>query len=347
MDSASLDYNYQKKKNSLENIEKIVILIGHIAIFSCLLYFTVLGYVSIGVFSALITTLDELFELIEMVIATVSEGVSEELEKIRNYFKLTLDSNKSDEKVTVDHIDKIEFRNVSFSYPSNPEKALDNVSFVINKNDTVAIVGKNGSGKSTLLKLLSGIYECDEGIILVNDVDIKDIDKKSLYKLFSAVFQNFGRYAMDLKDNIYMGCEEDSDKIDRIINLPGLEEIQKTDDDKVLSREFGGIDLSGGQWQRIAIARSEYRDSEVYLLDEPTSAIDPNEEKTIYDLFDQLMKKRTSLIVTHRMSATKLADRILVMNNGKLTGDGNHAKLISTCEDYQLLWNSQVQMYQS
>lgn len=345
LDTAQLDYHYQKKKTTLENIEKITILIGHILIFSSLLYFTVQGLVSVGVFSALITTLDDLFQLIEMILSIISEGVSEELEKIRNYFSLTLETDKSDKKIVINHIEKIEFKNVSFSYPSNPKKAIDNVSFIVKKGDHIAIVGRNGSGKSTLLKLLSGIYECDEGTIFVNDIDIRDLDKKALYNLFSAVFQNYGRYALSLNENICLNKEEDEDKISSIVELPGLEEIKKIDKDKTLSREFGGIDLSGGQWQRIAIARSEYRKGEFYLLDEPTSAIDPNEEKVIYDLFGKLMQERTSMIVTHRMSATRLVDRIFVMNDGKLTGDGNHTELLENCDDYQKLWNSQAFVY--
>ena len=346
-DNAKLDYGYQCKKNKLENIEKLTILIGHISIFCVLLYCTVLGYITVGVFSALITTLDELFKMIEEILFVISEGVSEELEKIRNYFNLTLSTDKAEEKIKIKCLEKMEFRNVSFTYPGCKEKALDKVSFVIKKGEKVAIVGKNGSGKSTLLKLVSGIYECDEGMILVNDIDIKKVDKVSLYQLFSAVFQNYGRYALDVEENIYLNQPKNEELINDIISLPGLNEIKKIGNKEILSREFGGIDLSGGQWQRIAIARSEYRNREFYLLDEPTSAIDPNEEKVIYELFKKLMLDRTSLLVTHRMSATKLVDRIFVMNNGKLAGDGKHAELLLNCGDYQELWNSQAQIYEN
>lgn len=349
-DTAVLDGEYQSKKSKLDNIEKITILFGHICIFASLLYCTVFGYVSVGVFSALVTTLDELFELMEVILSTIAEGVSEELEKIRNYFRLTglsegQEKSEKQEKHIINHIKKIEFKNVSFSYPERSEKAINNVSFVLNEGDNAAIVGKNGSGKSTLLKLLSGMYECDEGTILVNDMDIKNIEKKSLYKLFSAVFQNYGRYALNVNDNICLNGVKNEGLLAKIKNLKGLDEISKIDNGEILSREFGGRDLSGGQWQRIAIARCEYRDSEVYLLDEPTSAIDPNEEKAIYDLFDELMKNRTSLIVTHRMSATRLAGKIMVLKEGKMAGYGNHSELMETCKEYQQLWNSQAQIY--
>ncbi len=210
----------------------------------------------------------------------------------------------------------------------------------------MAIVGENGSGKSTLLKLLSGIYECDEGQIRINDIDIKEIEKKSLYRQFSAVFQNYGRYAMNIHDNICLNQDEDVLRMERVKSLRGLEELNKIPPEAILSREFGGMDLSGGQWQRVAIARSRYRSGEIYLLDEPTSAIDPNEEKTIYDLFQKMMKHKTSLIVTHRMGVTRLADRIIVLNKGKISGDGSHEELIEGCPDYQQLWTSQAQLYE-
>lgn len=346
-DIAHLDRDYQKKKNKLENIEKLTILAGHISIFGCLLYCTITGLISIGVFSALITTLDELFLLIEMVVSIIAEGASEELEKIRNYFKITF-SGEPDaaSKAVISHIEKIEFRNVSFSYPEREKKALEQVSFVVKKGENLAIVGKNGSGKSTLLKLLSGIYECDEGEILINDINIKEIERKSLYHLFSAVFQNYGRYALNIRDNICLNQDADELRMKSVKNLKGIDEINNIEEDVILSREFGGIDLSGGQWQRIAIARSQYRSGEVYLLDEPTSAIDPNEEKVIYDLFQQLMKDKTSFIVTHRMGATKLADRIIVLNDGRVSGDGCHGELMEQCPDYQQLWTSQAQIYE-
>ena len=345
---ANLDCDYQKKKNKLNNIEKLTILAGHISIFGCLLYCTAAGVISIGVFSAMITSLDELFLLIETVVAVIADGASEELEKIRNYFRMTFSADDSTGlKTSIDHIEKIEFRNVSFSYPDREEKALDRVSFVIRAGEHLAIVGKNGSGKSTLLKLLSGIYECDEGEIRINDINITDIDKKSLYRQFSALFQNYGRYAMNIQDNICLNQENDELRIEYVKKLKGLEAIDTINKEVVLSREFGGIDLSGGQWQRIAIARSQYRKGEVFLLDEPTSAIDPNEEKVIYDLFGQLMKNSTSLIVTHRMGATRLADRIIVLNDGKISGDGCHKDLIKKCPDYQKLWTAQAQIYHS
>lgn len=346
---ALLDFKYQNMKNKLETIEKMVMLIGHMSFFAILLYCTIHGFITIGVFSALITSLDELFELMETILSVVAEGVSEELEKIRNFFKLTIASNEKreeHEEQQVDHIEKIEFRNVSFSYPGRTEKAIQNLSLTIKEGERIAIVGENGSGKSTFLKLLSGIYECEEGIILVNGHDIRNIRKQALYERFSAVFQNYGKYALNLNDNICLNQDREEKALEEVKSLAGLDELRKIEPEVILSREFGGIDLSGGQWQRIAIARSCYRNKEVYLLDEPTSAIDPNEEKTIYDLFGQIMKSKTSLIVTHRMGATKLADRIIVFHDGRISGDGNHKELMESCEDYRQLWNSQAKIYQ-
>ena len=124
-----------------------------------------------------------------------------------------------------------------------------------------------------------------------------------------------------------------------------MESLHKIPQNEVLSREFGGMDISGGQWQRIAIARARYRDSEVYLLDEPTSAIDPNEELTFYQLFMQMMRGKTAVIVTHRMGAARLAEKILVMQEGRLCAFGTHEQLYRTCGEYQKLWDAQADVY--
>ncbi len=348
--TAAYEFAYDNKKNRFENYQKILSLGGYSMIFASLSYCVTKGFVTIGLFSALITSMDELFALMEVMISMISAGMSEELEKIRNYCILKEKFHQSAEHegmVLDDEIRKIEFQNVSFSYPGREKKAIDNVSFIMKSNERIAIVGKNGSGKSTLLKLLSGIYECDTGRILVNDIDIKNIDKQSLYGHFSAVFQNYGRYAVNLSENISLSEESKDNYIEDLMNRKGLAELRNIDKDVILSREFGGQDLSGGQWQRIAIARGYYHNRDCYLLDEPTSAIDPNEERTFYELFEALMRQKMGLIVTHRMGFAQLSDRILVIKDGRLSGDGKHKDLLEKCRDYQELWFSQANIYLS
>ena len=226
--------------------------------------------------------------------------------------------------------------------PGTEKKALEDISFTVKKGERIAIVGTNGSGKSTLVKLLCGIYECTDGEVKVNGKNIKAYSRQALYSKFTAVFQNFGKYALTRDENIILAEKEEETKLSDILNSDGMESLHKIPQNEVLSREFGGMDISGGQWQRIAIARARYRDGEVYLLDEPTSAIDPNEELTFYQLFMQMMQGKTAVIVTHRMGAARLAEKILVMQEGRLCAFGTHEQLYRTCGEYQKLWDAQA-----
>ncbi len=351
-DKSGHEYRYQQKKNSLENIEKAIIDLGHIAIFGVLVWCTYRQIISVGVFAALATSLDELFEMTENILSVIAEGVSEELEKIRNYFKIiedidssAPDSDQQSKAPELTQIPSIDFEQVSFRYPNASHNALENVSFHIRKGEHIAIVGENGSGKSTVMKLLCGIYTCHDGCIRIGQKDIKSCNISSLYPKFTAVFQNYGRYAMTVDENIQLAETADPQSLAAVKDLQGLECLQELPGSEILSREFGGTDLSGGQWQRIAIARAKYRDGDIYLLDEPTAAIDPNEEKRLYDLFQTITDGKTAVIVTHRMSAARLADRIMVFKAGRLCGFGTHGELQEHCGEYRRLWSSQADIY--
>lgn len=345
--NATEKYTYGRKKNKFETLEKSITAAEYLIVLAVLIWCAKQKMITLGMFAALVTFLDELFTMMEEVLSTLVEGVSEELEKIRNYFKITGGIEGKDRKKgnTISTVSEIKFEHVDFAYPGTEKKAIEDVSFTVKKGEHIAVVGANGSGKSTLVKLLCGIYECTGGEVKINGKNVNDYSRQSLYSKFTAVFQNIGKYAMTRNDNIILAEKEKEEKLSDILNLDGMESLHKISQDEVLSREFGGTDLSGGQWQRIAIARAQYRDGEVYLLDEPTSAIDPNEEHTFYELFMRMMKGKTSFIVTHRMGAARLAEKILVMKEGRICAFGTHEQLYRTCEDYQKLWDAQARVY--
>ena len=232
----------------------------------------------------------------------------------------------------VDFSKSIVAENITFSYPGADKPALDRVSFHVRAGETIAIVGNNGSGKTTLSKILLGIYTPKSGSVKIGDVDIGEISSKSVGVGMSAVFQNFLKYKMSVEDNIRIS---DPGRQDRA----ALENCAAQFDmdfeagqfaegrDTILSREFGGTELSGGQWQKIAIMRGLYRDREVMVLDEPTSAIDPLEETRLYQKFAEMTEGRTAFIVTHRIGLTKIADRIMVMDRGRLVQTGTYEEL--------------------
>lgn len=232
----------------------------------------------------------------------------------------------------VDFSKPIVAEDITFSYPGADKLALDHVSFRVRAGETIAIVGNNGSGKTTLSKILLGIYTPKSGSVKIGDVDIGEISSKSVGVGMSAVFQNFLKYKMSVEDNIRISdpgrqdpaaLENCAAQFDMDFEAEQFAEGRDT----ILSREFGGTELSGGQWQKIAIMRGLYRDRKVMILDEPTSAIDPLEETRLYQKFAEMAEGRTAFIVTHRIGLTKIADRIMVMDRGRLVQTRTYEEL--------------------
>ena len=246
----------------------------------------------------------------------------------------------------------IEFREVSFTYPGTDLKVLDKISFKINAGEKIAFVGQNGAGKTTLIKLLLRFYEPDEGEILLDGVNIKRFDFERYHKLFGVIFQDFIRYEFKVKENIGVG---DIDKID---DMPSIEEAARRSlaDEVVdemtlgyeqqLGRRFSrGKNLSGGQWQKIALARAYMKDADIMVLDEPTSALDARAEYEAFQRFIGLTKGKTSIIISHRFSTVRMADRILVLKDGKVLEIGSHEELMSNENLYSELFTLQAQGY--
>ena len=247
----------------------------------------------------------------------------------------------------------IEFRHVSFIYPGTERKVLDDVSLTIRPGETLVLVGLNGAGKTTLLKLLTRLYDPTEGVILLDGEDIRAYDVKDLYSMYGIIFQDFGKYAVSVSENIRMGdihkeaCDEDirraareADATDYISHLPaGF--------DTPLMRIFEeeGIELSIGQWQKLAIARAFYSDSDVLILDEPTASLDPMAEQEIFNQFDRLRADKTTIFVSHRLSSATVASKIAVLEYGRLIEEGDHRTLMAKRGRYYELFSTQAKRY--
>lgn len=244
---------------------------------------------------------------------------------------------------------------MEFKYPGAKSNALNNVSLSIKQGEIVAIVGDNGAGKSTLVKLMAGMYKPNKGTVSVGGMDTLETDPIHIYKGISAVFQKYNCYQMTLKENVEISDFEvsESDKNERLekaVNEAELDLSEKTFSsglDTMVSREFDGVDLSGGQWQRVAISRGLYRENSIIFLDEPTKAIDPVEETRLYKQFAKISKGKTSLIVTHRLGSTRIADRIIVMKDGCVNDIGTYDELMSRGGEYAKMYKSQAQWYES
>ncbi|MBR2028047.1 MAG: ABC transporter ATP-binding protein [Oscillospiraceae bacterium] len=247
----------------------------------------------------------------------------------------------------------IEFRNVSFCYPGTERNILHRLNLTINAGETIALVGLNGAGKTTFIKLLLRLYDPTEGTILLDGRDIREYDLKSLYSTFGIIFQDFGRYAVSAEENIRFGninAEADSKKIAYAAQQSGADEyIKKLPKgyDTPLMRIFeqDGTELSGGQWQKLAIARAFYADSDILILDEPTASLDPVAEQSVFSQMDSLRKGKTSIFVSHRLSSATTADRIIVLENGRISENGSHSQLMAKGGSYAQLFSTQAKRY--
>ena len=249
----------------------------------------------------------------------------------------------------------IKFDNVSFKYPKSKNYILRNCSFEIKNGETVALVGKNGAGKSTIVKLLCKFYDPTEGNIYINDVNIKDIKARDYYKILSPTFQDFRLFPFKISENILAQKEEDisSYDLEKVKDSTILLDIDKW----ILSQENAystylttlfsdtGIEPSGGIGQKIALARSMAHGGRFFIMDEPTSALDPRSEQEIFENMLEISKGQTSLFISHRLSSTKYADRIIVCDDGHIIENGKHADLIHKNGLYKKMFDSQRELY--
>lgn len=244
----------------------------------------------------------------------------------------------------------IEFKNVTFAYPNTDKKILDNLSFKIAKNETIALVGNNGEGKSTIINLLVRLFRPDEGEILLNGVNINEFKEEELYKMFACIFQQVNIYPYTLGNNISMHETYDLERAKRAIEDVGLKERieeEKNAYERNMSHEIAkdALELSGGQEQKLAISRAVYKDSPILILDEPTANLDALAEHEIYSKLNDLREDRTSIYISHRLSSTKFCDRIILLKGGKIFEEGTHDDLMKKKGEYYEMFTIQGKYY--
>lgn len=246
----------------------------------------------------------------------------------------------------------IELKNVTYTYPNNDEPTIKNVSLMIHPHENLAIVGENGAGKSTLTNLIAGLIQPDSGEIYINGIPQKEFNISDYYSLFAPVFQEKFLLTYSIKETIIQGLIYNEEKYKRVLSLSGMSDIiskfKEKDDTKIVRAVYSdGVNLSGGQLQKLKLAQALYKDSPVLILDEPTAALDPIAEHQIYQDYFQFSHKKLSIFISHRLSSTRFCDRIIYMKNGEITEVGTHEELMNQQKEYAKLYDAQAYYYKN
>mgnify|MGYP000035158671 FL=1 len=258
--------------------------------------------------------------------------------------------NENNDKIDLSSVESIEFNNVSFKYPSSNHNTLNNVSFKINKGENIAIIGENGAGKTTIIKLLCGLYNITEGSVLVNNKDISLYSKDSYFDLFSVVFQDYFFMPMSIAENISATQKYDKEKLYSSFEKAGILEKIKSLKDKentLMIKDVykEAVEFSGGEKQKLLLAKAIYKNAPVLILDEPTAALDPIAEGELYKKYNEITKDKISFFISHRLSSTVFCDRILFISNGRITESGTHEELMALKGAYYRMYQSQSYYY--
>ena len=356
-------YGLNKKHHNrwiLCNVEiESVLLIQKTLMYSWLVYMVLSGYYQISdfvLYVGLVGTFHSSVGFITWVYSSI-RGNCLMVNDYRNFMEWQEDKESASEKdghITDINFDTFEFRfeNVSFHYPGHETYVLKNVNLTINNGMKLAVVGVNGAGKTTFIKLIMRLYEPTEGRILLNGVDIKEYNREKYYKLFSPVFQNIECFAMPIYQNVSFAEKENTDmnRVNAVLKQSGLKEKIDTYEKgihtnllKIFDKE--GIDLSGGEKQRLAMARALYKNGRVVILDEPTAALDALAEDRMYREFENMIQNKTSIFISHRLGSTRFCDKIAMFEDGRIVEEGTHDELMKKNGKYAYMFQIQSQYY--
>jgi len=345
--------NNNKNRNKASMFYSMTNLIQQLSIYVYLIYSVIKRGLSVGSMTIYMSAVAQFTSSLSAVINSYIEltGDSLTVQELMEFMNIPLKQFKTGDKTPIFNKDSIiEFKNVSFKYPGSENYALKNMNLIIRGDEKLCIVGANGSGKSTFIKLITRLYWLEEGEILLNGINIYEFDYLKYQRLFAPMFQDFALYSMSLGENILLANEFNQDRFNEVCTKSSLssmvEKLPKGYETQITKLiDDTGIDPSGGESQRIAIARAVYHDAKIYLLDEPTAALDPITEYEIYTQFNEMIENKTAILITHRLSAVQLADKIAVFENGNIMEYGTHKELYENGGIYTEMFNKQAQFY--
>lgn len=330
--------------------------VGYYGTYGYVIYETVAGLLTIGTLTLLAGAISGASSNIQQLFSTFSSIADQALfmADLLEFFEMKpkVVSKPNGLRVPRPIAKGFEFRDVCFSYPGNPRLVLDHINFRLRPSERIALVGENGQGKTTIVKLLTRLYDVTSGQILLDGIDIRDYDLEDLWREIGVIFQDFMRYEMTAARNIGLGRIEHCDDEFRIRAAAQksfaeqiIRRLPKGFQQTLGVRFEGGVELSGGEWQRIALARAYLRDAQVLILDEPTAALDARSEHDLFQRFADLTTEKMSVLISHRFSTVRMADRILVLEAGKIAEQGAHDELVKYGGRYAEMFEMQAANY--
>jgi len=330
--------------------------LGYYGAYAFSIYRTIQGSYSIGDLTLITTAIMQAMANIQQAFSTAS-GVADQalfLTDLLAFFEMkpTVASKANGLPAPSPIRLGFEFRNVSFVYPGTDRRVLSNFTFTLSPGERVALIGENGQGKTTVVKLITRLYDPTEGQILLDGIDLREYDLADLHKEIGVIFQDFMRYEMTARENIAVGRIEVPHTVSEIEHAAekslasGVIARLHAGYDQMLGRRFEtGVDLSGGEWQKLALARAYLRDAQLLILDEPTAALDARSELQVFERFSELTQGKMALLISHRFSTVRMADRIVVLESGRLVEEGSHAQLMSLGGRYAAMFEMQAASY--
>lgn len=345
------------KKASLHTAKSssFVAILGALVGFGIYLFIGVKGLYGLFGIGSLVLYCGSFMQIINGIMKmAVTFGKTAEMVPLVNYYFEIVNANDNmtygEKEFDLLNKFEIEFKNVSFKYPNTESYALQNINLKINNGEHLAVVGRNGSGKTTFIKLMCRLYDVTDGEILINSINIKEYSKESIIKLYSVVFQDFKIFSTTLAQNISANEEYDKERLydtldkanikDRVLAMENKESTYLYKD-----LDKSGVEISGGEAQKLALARALYKDSPVVILDEPTAALDPVAENEIYNRFNSFVDNKTAIYISHRLSSCVFCNRIAVFDKSQLVETGTHQELLNANGKYSELWNAQAKYY--
>jgi ATP-binding cassette subfamily B protein len=350
------DVDLARKRLGVGSILSVISTGGYYGAYAYVIWRTLIGQWGIGTFYFLTAAILNASSNIQQVLSTLS-GIADQalfLTDLLAFFQMKPTIQSKPNALLPPHPIKrgFEFRNVSFVYPGTDRLVLDRLNFHLDPGERVALIGENGQGKTTIVKLITRLYDPTHGEILLDGIDLREYDLEALYREIGVIFQDFMRYEMTARENIAVG------KIEELSDLSAIQAAAKkslADEviarlsagfEQMLGRRFeGGVDLSGGEWQKLALARAYLRDAQLLVLDEPTAALDARSEYQVFQRFAELTSGKMALFISHRFSTVRMADRIVVLENGSIAEEGTHEQLTQMGGRYAEMFELQAASY--